>query len=224
MDIDRADSLHTSEVTGEARQPGPLRFLDVSGKALNAPREWEPALVELLIDPDDWENVRLAYQDGELAVYAGKLEGTKRVLADWPRSGAGHYRLQFFTHGQAEALLTVTVNSRKISQGQFAQLIADLEYKLPSEVALSLQRLGALSGIRLLPPSESTLSAEVLRLKRAVSGRVNRPGLQKVLGLLGKDPHRVLRPVEFWATREQARRPHAARLAQAISRGQNLRS
>jgi hypothetical protein len=43
-----------------------------------------------------------------------------------------------------------------------------LATRLPAAVAPGLQRLGALAGIKLLPPGETTLAAELVRLRRAV--------------------------------------------------------
>jgi hypothetical protein len=39
-----------------------------------------------------------------------------------------------------------------------------LATRLPAAVALGLQRPGALAGIKLLPPGETTLAAELVRL------------------------------------------------------------
>lgn len=222
MSTDRADSLPSSEAVAGEPCAGALRFLDREGQEVDVPREWEPALVEVLIAPARWEEVRLHFQGGELPLYLQKLRGELRVLADWPRSGAGHYRLQLLrdTESAAENYV-VTVRPRKLSSEQFDQLLADLE-TLPGAVALSLQRMGALSGVKLLPPSETTLAAETTRLRRAVLGNAGRPRLLTVMTRMATDPHRVLRHVHEWVPRERARRPSPALLAASVTLRHNV--
>lgn len=222
MSTDRAGSLPSSEAVAGEPGVGALRFLDQEGREVDAPREWEPALVEVLVAPAQWEQVQLRFQGGELLLYLQRLRGELRVLADWPRSGAGHYRLQLLRDAESAAEnYVVTVRPRKLSGEQFNQLLADLE-TLPGAVALSLQRMGALSGVKLLPPSETTLAAEAARLRRAVSGHAGRPGLLTVLTRMAADPHRVLRHVHEWVPRERARRPSPTYMAAAVTLRHNV--
>lgn len=104
-------------------------------------------------------------------------------------------------------------------------MLEDLEMTLPVAVALALQKGGGLSGVGLPQASrETTLAQELYRLRRAVLGTEARPGLDKVLPEIAKEPHRVLRSFELWTKREHARHPHPARLAMAYATGQNLAS
>ena len=72
-----------------------LRFLDSTGAESLGPNEWTQSLVEVLIPPDlgSLERVRLLRQGESMRVFAQPLGGKTRVLADWPRSGTGRYRL-----------------------------------------------------------------------------------------------------------------------------------
>jgi len=100
--------------------------------------------------------------------------------------------------------------------------LEDLELRLPAAIALGLQRNAALAGLKILPPEESTLAMELARLRRAIKGSTGHMGLAQVLNELAGDPHKVLCTAELWMPREQARRPHPSRLAQAMSRPYNL--
>lgn len=223
MDTARADLPPSSNSIEDPAPHSLLRFLDSLGSPIDAPREWEPALAEVLIDPADWEQAQLWYQGGTLPLYVQWLSGEKRVLANWQRSGAGRHRLQLLLSGEREGEpLTVTIRPRKITQEQFARLLLDLEIQLPASVALSLQRMGALSGLKLLPPAQTTLDAEVVRLRRAVHGHNGRPGLQSVLERLARNPHRGLHTFHDRVTRERARRPSVAGLVESLSRAHNL--
>lgn len=222
MSTDRVGSPPSSEAGDDGPGVGGLRFLDQEGQEVDAPREWEPALVEVLVTPARWEQVRLHFQGGELPLYLRRLRGELRVLADWPRSGAGHHRLQLLRDVESAAEnYVVTIRPRKLSGEQFAHLLADLE-TLPGAVALSLQRMGALSGVKLLPHSETTLAAEAARLRRAVSGHAGRPGLLTVMTRIAADPHRVLRHTHEWVPRERARRPSPALLAASATLRHNV--
>jgi hypothetical protein len=204
-----------------------LRFTTLRGELQDAPTEWAPALVEIDVATDQWEKVRLRRQGELLAIYLKRVGGEARVLADWPRSGTGHYQLQLECPGWVEER-TLTIEPTKISPEAYSRLIGDLETRLPVSVALGLQRTGVLSGIDFRPPGETTLAQELIRLRRAVLGTrdvlgtLGRPGLIEVLPELARDPHRILATTELWARRERARRPHPARLPQALSVRGNL--
>jgi hypothetical protein len=198
-----------------------IRFIDGAGSALAAPLEWTPALVELLVDPTDWDAAELTVQGEPVPVSLRRVGDTIRVVAEWPRSGPGYYRLTLVTDDASEDLV-VTIEPRKIDSAAFRCLLADLETRLPVTIALGLQRAGGLTGISLPPPGQTTLAQELDRLRRAVRGVPgHRPGLVQVLESLTVDPHQMLRGSEFWARQDRARRPHPARLAQAAGRPNN---
>ncbi len=198
-----------------------IRLLARNGDPIPAPIEWTPTLVELLIDPADWERARLTLQGEALPVSLRRLSGTARVVADWPRAGPGRYQLRLKGCGEADDLV-VTVAPQKISSDAYAAMLDDLEARLPAVVALGLQRVGGLAGIVLLTPGQSTVAQELVRLRRAVLGTGVRPGLAAVLEALADSPHLVLRTTEFWARVERARRPHPTRLTQAMVLAGNL--
>jgi PD-(D/E)XK nuclease superfamily len=201
--------------------PAWLQFRDLSGKPIYQPSEWTPALIELLVIPEQWDQVRLTLQGADVPVYVRHLAGGVCVLADWPRSGPGHYELRLDLLDERVGQ-RVTIEPEKISSSAFARMLEDLTMRLPAEVAIGLQRLGALSGIRLLPPTETTLAGELLRLRRAVKGHAGKPGLGPVLDELARDHLEVLQTVEHWVPREQARRPGLTGVMRAVALPGNL--
>jgi hypothetical protein len=90
---------------------------------------------------------------------------------------------------------------------------------VPAAVVLGLQRLGALAGVKLLPPEATTLAAELESLHQAVAGIPDRPRLAEVLVALARDPHQLLRMKEFWVAERYARRLHPSRLSLTLVRG-----
>jgi predicted component of viral defense system (DUF524 family) len=198
-----------------------LHFCTAGGEPLTAPREWESCLITLDQPPDQLTQVRLLRHGEPLRLLTQELGGEVRLIAEWPRSGTGRYRLALDQDGDTE-VLDVTVTPRKISTEAYAQLVDDLQTRLPASVAISLQRLGALSGIELRPPGETTLAQELARLRIAVRGSEETSGLVATLEAIARDPHRILQKREEWVDRERVRRLEPAGLLAAIRQPNNL--
>lgn len=211
-----------SPLTSDPLTPNPaaqwLSFLTTDGRPLTGPREWQPALVCVSAPAGDWDQIRLDRHDLPLPVSLRRLGGQSRILADWPRSGVGHYRLTCAWAGSQEQI-TVTVLSEKLTPEATDRLLLDLETELPASIALALQQLGAFAGLHLHPAGASTLAQEFTRLQRAVGGVAGRPGLAALLPQIAHDPYQRLQSLDVWTPWERARRPHPARLPQAIAAG-----
>jgi hypothetical protein len=211
-----------SPPTSSPETPAPLLgFRGLDGTPLVAPDEWAPAYVEVRVPVEDRHRVRVARNGSALPILLRVLDGSELIVAEWPRSGPGHYSLSLECPPiRTEQRLTIT--PKKITREAFAVLLDDLERRLPAAVALALQRAGALSGIKLLPPEELTHAQELQRLRRVVQGTTGRMGLAAVLAALAHDPHRVLRTVTVPVRAGDARRPDPLRRTLAIAQGRDL--
>lgn len=199
-----------------------ISFLDLKGHPLDVPLEWAAALIALNVDPDGWADVIVSIQGKLSPARLEKHGGAERIIVPWPRSGAGNYKIELSVGDKVEHR-TITVRPQKISDDEYAELIEDVERRLPVSIAVGLQDAGALSGIELTTSHETTLAQEVQRLRRATLGGENgEPGLVSVLSALASDPHRILRTEQHWVRSTAARRPLATGLVQAIVRGGNL--
>lgn len=198
-----------------------LSFLNCEGETLEAPLEWQPGFLEIRVPKDKWEEVRLWRQGEELPIFLKRLGKKVRVLTDWSRSNPGYYQLRLEYQGEVEEQI-VTVWPLKISREAFAQMLEDLDTRLPTSVAIALQRIGALTGLKLPRLGETTLAQELVRLRRAIEGIENRPGLTEILRKLAHNPHKILKTHEIWVRQEQVRRPSPSGLVRAFSRGHNL--
>ena len=199
-----------------------LRALDSRGKALDAPREWAGGLVEVTVEAGLWEHARLHRDDRELPLSQRRVDGALRIVAEWPRSGAGRYELRLSLPDASVERTVWTIEPEKIPLSAYLQMLEDLELRLPVSIALGLRRLGTLAGLHFAEPAESTLAQELTRLRRAVRGTATRPGLGEVLPAAARDPHRVLSASEAWVPRERARRIDPSRLPRVLTQGSNL--
>jgi hypothetical protein len=200
-----------------------LRFIDGDGAELAAPLEWASCLVELTLPLDDWHELRLERDDRSLQFSQRVLDGKLRIVADWPRSPTGDYELRLAGNdGQEGDSMRCRIESRKLDVTAYAELLTDLEARLPVSIVLSLKRLGALTGIQVGKPGGSALGEELAKLRRAIEGTGSRPGLAAVLVEVARDPHRVPVSTEAWVSSERARRVLPARLAQAMALSGNL--
>jgi hypothetical protein len=203
-------SLHSSSI----------RFLALSGEPIALPLEWAACLIEVDVERSAWESASLSIQGQPAALMLKAVGGRTLVLAEWPRANPGNYHLRLVVGDRVEER-AITVLPRKINAEAFEVMLEDLAFRLPGAIALGFQRAGALAGLRLLPPEETTLAQEVVRLRRAVLGG-EEAGLAEILEQVGDRPHSVLRNLETWVKREKARFPHPARLGQALARGYGL--
>jgi hypothetical protein len=198
-----------------------IRLIDVAGNPLGVPREWTTHWVEVAIPVEAWGVAELWRGTEPMPLTLRRIGGEVRVVAEWPRSGTGNYELRLISQS-AQSRLLLTVRPEKLTPSSYAQLLEDLETRIPASVAVGLQRIGGLSGLELLPPQESTIAEEIHRLRRAITGTAQRRGLADVLRDLARDPYRVLASQELWVRRGSARRPHPARLVQALTRASNI--
>lgn len=157
----------------------------------------------------------------ELPLRQEEIGGKPRVTARWPRSGPGRYKLAL-QGGDTRREAEISVNPRKISRPEFARLLEDLEARLPTQIAVGLQKAGGLSGIELSEPGDTTLEQELIRLRRAAEGTGRRAGLTSALQRLSGRPHQVLERTKEWRRRGRARRPSGPDLGQAMTRPGNL--
>lgn len=201
-----------------------LAFIALDGSPVERPLEWTPGFVEMRVPVESWTNARLLRQGQPMTVIARDVGGRPRVVAEWPRSGTGHYALRFELAGEPMAAESVvwTVPPRKITEAAYGALLSDLEERLPISVAIGLHRAGALTGIDLVAPSETTIPQELLRLRRAVEGARETGGLAGALEEIAHRPHQILRTHETWNPRHRARRVHPSRLTEAFARGYNV--
>lgn len=191
---------------------------------IELPSEWTPALIDIDIPVDQWLDAKVYLQGQELEMVLRKIDdGSTVVVAEWPRSGPGNFRLEIRTV-QSITASEIKIIPSKISEDEYNELIDELESTLPASIAIALNEGGALGGIDLADIRRSTLDEQVLRLRRAVLGTDQQMGLAGVLPRISESPHRVLVTDELWVRQELARRPQPHRFPQALIRAGNLDS
>jgi hypothetical protein len=198
-----------------------LRFISSVGDLLEAPPEWAPCRIEIDAEPDSLASLELRRGEERLQISLTIIDGTPKVIAEWPRAGAGSYRI-YLRHPDGDETLECSIRPEKLTQAAFEALLEDLQQRLPATIAIALQKAGALAGLTIVQPQETTLAEELNRLTRACSGTEMRAGLSDVLRAVAREPHHMLRGVDVWTRREKARRIDPTRLHQAFARPENL--
>ncbi len=93
-----------------------IAFLDQAGNNIDGPSEWATTPVEVRVRTQDWEMVRLIPQNNEeLPLSLSRLGGQTRIIATWPPSGTGDYRLALYIGDTKAEERTITISPRKIS-------------------------------------------------------------------------------------------------------------
>lgn len=205
------DSPHSSNLT----------FRSTRGAVIAGPEEWADCLIEVPVTEGRLTDVRVMRQGVDLEVAVRSIGGRPMVVGEWPRTGTGHYAVEAIADGLSWQTV-ITVEPRKITPMAFSALMVELQSRLPSAVAIALQRAGALTGVEILPPEESTIEAELLRLRRAAIGTHARIGLTQGLPSIAEDPHSQFVTDDVWVERHRARRLQPHGLIEALSRPGNL--
>lgn len=200
-----------------------LSFVDGAGELLAGPREWTPEIIQVDLEPALRHRASLFCRAEKLPLSIRDHAGEERVVADWPRSGTGRYRLRLELDDRLLEETVYEVEPRKITRASYRALIDDLQSdRLPASIAISLERLGGLSGLELRPLDKTTPSGELLRLERAITGWSRHTGLAAALGAMARDPHRQLIKTEKWVAADRARRLEPVGLLRAIREPDNL--
>ena len=183
----------TSEPSAEAGAAGqPVRLLTPSGSVVHQPPEWQPLLIEALVPLSRWQDASLDRQGVFLPLSVRRVGAEARVVADWPRSGPGRYRLRLSLDGTVHEAI-IHVRPTKISSEELFRLVEELQTSLPVNIALALQRGGGHVGLAITAPQAPSLAEELERLRTALLGDNAVPGLESLLRRIARDPHQVLR-------------------------------
>ncbi|WP_185974725.1 nuclease domain-containing protein [Deinococcus detaillensis] len=209
----------STDLASVAWQPR-VTWVKPSGQPLPGPREWEVAALILDELPGSWESLQVSRNGAALQVTQRHLAGQIQVVVEWPRAGPGQYWLTFSCAGHV-ATLSCLVEALKLLPGGVESLLADLYEQLPADVALSLQQAGGLAGIAPAALKPATPEEELARLKRALYGTADRPGLINSLRAVAQRPHQVLEAYRLPVRRELLKRPRPAALVRAITQSAN---
>lgn len=212
----RSFGCATSSPSTGSRPISELRFLSSGGDPIDAPSEWSEALLDLGEWIDAWPHLSVTANRNPLELAKRLIGGDERLVASWPRSGPGRHRVSVTTP-EASTEATATIRPSKISQVGFEAMLLDLDHRLPTSIAIGLQRGGALAGTTFRTAQGSTVAEELSRLETAVFGSAGRQGLIDSLRQLGADPHRMLLSEERWTHRDRARRPTPHRIPTALA-------
>ena len=198
-----------------------LGFINKKGQTIDQPNEWEPVALHIHIDPSDWDQYTLLINFKQQELFLKKINGEKKLVTDFIRLSAGHYKITFKYHNQVN-YERFSIYPKKISNESFKTMLEDLVYGLPADIAVSLSELGAFTGVNLVQNQKVTIAQEVLRLKRTWFGTDEKLGLSKIIEVVSNRPYHVLKTNELWVKSEEVRRPNTSKIVQSLVRSQNI--
>lgn len=199
-----------------------LQFINKSGKIFTELSELEIGFIEIILPESEWKQVKLWRHDRELIVYSKKFKDRYKIVANWPQSDPGYYKLNLKYRGQIIEEKTIIIWPDKIDRDAFALMLADLEAKLPFSIANQLPQTGPLAGVKLIPPGENNSTQEISRLRLVINGSKQRSGLVNILDNLANRPYQILKNSQIWVRREKACNPCSSKLIKAFIKPNNL--
>src|SRR5262249_8769435 len=110
-----------------------LRFVSPEGEPLAGPPEWAPCEIEIAADQEQLSSLRIWRGDERLNIALTITEGVPRIVADWPRSGAGSYLLRL-EPPDGDEILPLRIRPKKLPQEAFEVLLDDLQRRLPATI------------------------------------------------------------------------------------------
>src|ERR1700690_2428013 len=117
-----------------------VRFISREGGIIPAPPEWAACRVEVDVDSDKWGDLTLLRNGVALPLALTNVGGERRIVAEWPRSGAGSYVLNLSHPDWAHPeRCTCTIEPEKLSPDAYRRLLDDLQRRLPATIAIALQ-------------------------------------------------------------------------------------
>jgi PD-(D/E)XK nuclease superfamily/Domain of unknown function (DUF2357) len=199
-----------------------LSFVTLSGEPLTNPTEWDECHLLIGCDRSTWDSVAVSCNGRALPLtFVDRPEG-RRLAARWPRSGPGTYEMQLTSGSEITERTSCRVLPSKLDDEELSEMMDDLQRELPASIAVALQRCGAFADVRVVPPNETLLAEEFLRLRRAIDGGHGRLGLAAILVLLNDKPHRALESADHWRHRSRARHIDPTRLIHAFAKAGNV--
>src|SRR4051794_20592254 len=93
-----------------------LRFRTRAGTPIEAPAEWAPAYLEIVdASPDELSTLEVLRQGVQLPIAARAVDGAIRVVAEWPLSDPGRYRVELIEAGARQEVIEPRIQPAKIS-------------------------------------------------------------------------------------------------------------
>ncbi|MBS2007305.1 MAG: DUF2357 domain-containing protein [Cyanobacteria bacterium SZAS TMP-1] len=145
------------------------------------------------------------------------------ALSAWPACGPGQYKVSLEC-GEIRERRVITVRPQNFNEAEFKKIVQDLSDLLPLSIASRLQECGGLPGVTLVANHELSIDQEYHRLRRAIKGTQDRPGIIQILPMIQRDCFQVLIARHELRKINKARRPDISKLPEAMSMPGNITS
>jgi predicted component of viral defense system (DUF524 family) len=198
-----------------------MSFYDRRGDIIESPEEWEPVTIKLELDLKYWNQYDLFINSEPVDLMIKKLNGDNVIIAEKNRFNAGHYVAKIKFNGTLK-YFKFTVLPSKIAQESYIKMLEEIAFSLPVDIAISLNKMNAFSGVDFHFNEDVSLAQEFDRLKQAVVGTDTKIGLVKILQNLSINPHHILINQDVIVKNSEIRRPNPAKIAHSLVIPNNL--
>lgn len=196
-----------------------LKFYNESGTEIAGPREGQECGIVINVPKNLQSKISLKLNAVLLPVSVEEVSTVAYSI--WPPSDPGMHTLSL-SCGSIRENLTVMVTPENFIQSDYNSMINELTDVLPNLIAANLNKCGAQLSVDQTNEQSSSLDEEWLRIKRAVNGTKDKPGLLQLLPVLQRECNQILSPKLEIRTGDKIRRPEMSRLPQAISMPGNM--
>ncbi len=196
-----------------------LSFFTTSGVLIQSPIEGLECGIAVAI-PKEREKVA-SLKLGTLALPLWFAQDSLCALSAWPACGPGQYKVSLEC-GDIRERRVITVMPQHFTENEFFYMVHELTDQLPIAIASRLQECGGLAGINLVAIQEMSIEQEYYRLRQAVRGTKERPGILQLLPMIQRDCYQVLVPKHELRKVNKTRRPDISRLPQAMTMPGNV--
>lgn len=196
-----------------------FHFVDRKGNEIVEPYEWMKAWLHILLPIETWRTITIFLNEAPLEVLLRTNKGAEVISADWPAHVGPGFHMLTITVGDTQYRSRIKVKSSKLSDNQYLELLEDLQNRLPTSIIMSLKRMGAFGSAQIVETTSLTKAQQLEKLKRAVYGDIEMPGLVQVLTALSNKCHDALISTIQEVPLHKSRRPVLTNMAGMLVRG-----
>jgi len=198
-----------------------ISFSNETGAVTATPIEGQKCQIDIHLPAEYFNATSLKLSNVTLPIRLEQTTLGPRMRAVWPSCGPGNYELALIC-GQFNETRPITIMPRQFTEAEYRRVLYELTELLPESIATHIQNSGGPSIASLEPDATTNPEQEYFKLRNAITGTKERPGVLQFLPAIQRDCHQVLLTRHVLAKASKARRPDIAAMVNAFSLPDNM--